>query len=648
MLKHAPTRIRRGGRPGSALILTLVLTIALAALAMSAIFLTSNASILSRYFESEIGFRYAAEAALAQGKSRLNIDTALQNNMPDSGYRTLLANATITGADGQPIGDARVNLYMGRTGNFTGQYGNFASIVAEARDGSGARYVRRVEMAEENFARWIYWQNTTDPGCYAGGEAIVGPMWSNADITACTSPYNGARFTDDVFTAGTFVNKSSAIFTKRPPKEGVRPMLLPSLAKLSRLTTFATTSHFNFTSPTAGGSNSARQRIEFVALDLNANANTTDDDEGFFRVWTGQTATGVRADYGDRGTQSAAQNQCGAFLPYPNAASVGTRFVPFIVRSHMQTDMGFTYTTIGAVNYSTTTLRNFMSRPGARCYSSGDPHLISLLDWSQAGTDSTFYPKYDGTVLTAKSTTYTAGYGSWSSWAATGGVVQANLAGRADRDYLYPLSRLTNTDNMGVIYFSGTVGVSGVLRGRVTLYAAGTITFLDDITYATSPADLPKLCADMLGVIAAKDVTIADNAINSPQTPDGGNPTLFMSANRHFFLHGVVMAINRTFIPDDFWTTASGGSSGGLCNGYSVGSGCLYQTGGVIVERASATFTGYGGSGYMENRTYDQCMAKQSPPYFPTTGRYFDNRYYEIDPVRFNVDDLFRRLTPLM
>ena len=63
-------------------------------------------------------------------------------------------------------------------------------------------------------------------------------------------------------------------------------------------------------------------------------------------------------------------------------------------------------------------------------------------------------------------------------------------------------------------------------------------------------------------------------------------------------------------------------------------------------QRASATFTGYGGSGYMENRTYDQCMAQQSPPYFPTTGRFFDNRYYEIDPVRFDVVELFRRLTP--
>jgi hypothetical protein len=29
------------------------------------------------------------------------------------------------------------------------------------------------------------------------------------------------------------------------------------------------------------------------------------------------------------------------------------------------------------------------------------------------------------------------------------------------------------------------------------------------------------------------------------------------------------------------------------------------------------------------------------PPYFPTTERYFKNRYYEIDPVRFSVAGWF-------
>ncbi len=642
----------RGMRRGSALVLTLVMTIALAALAMSAIFLTSNAGIISKYFESERGFRYAAEAGLAQGKSRINVDTALQHSLPDSGYVQLLSNAHITGADGQQVPDATVNLYMGRTGNYTGQFGKFASIVAEARDNSGARYVRRLEMSEENFARWIYWQDQTDPGCYAGGEAIVGPMWSNADITACTAPWNGARFTDEVSTAGNFVNASSAIFTKMPPKQHQSPMVLPTLARLANLPTYATSANFNFVSPTSGASSTARMRIEFVAFDLNHDSVATGVDEGFFRVWTGNTSIGTRADYGTWSSgSSVAQNQCGAFFPWPNAADTAQRFVPYSVRSHFSAaDLGFNYIALGGVpDWKVATLKQFMTRANARCYASGDPHLSPLTDYRRPGNDTSFYALYDGTG--PRATAYPNGYGSWTSWRARGGTVQANLAGRADADYLFPLYRGTNPANKGVIYFTGTVAVSGVLRGRVTLYAGGTVTFIDDVTYATSPAVLPQLCRDMLGVIAANDISIADNSMNTPQSPDGSGGVgskYFMSANRHFFLHGVVMALNHTFIPDNFMSTASGGQSGGLCNGYSVGSGCLYQTGGVIVQRASATFTGYGGSGYMENRTYDQCMARQSPPYFPTTGRYFDNRYYEIDPVRFNVIDLFRHLTPAL
>ena len=34
----------------------------------------------------------------------------------------------------------------------------------------------------------------------------------------------------------------------------------------------------------------------------------------------------------------------------------------------------------------------------------------------------------------------------------------------------------------------GTVGVSGVLRGRVTLYSNRGIVLLDDLRYATDPA----------------------------------------------------------------------------------------------------------------------------------------------------------------
>ncbi|HXF22975.1 MAG TPA: hypothetical protein VN602_00540, partial [Gemmatimonadaceae bacterium] len=67
--------MRRGvDRRGSALILTLVLTLSLASLATSAIYLGGNEQILANSYDQERDLRYAAEAVLAMGKSTLNFD----------------------------------------------------------------------------------------------------------------------------------------------------------------------------------------------------------------------------------------------------------------------------------------------------------------------------------------------------------------------------------------------------------------------------------------------------------------------------------------------------------------------------------------------------------------------------------------------
>jgi hypothetical protein len=44
--------------------------------------------------------------------------------------------------------------------------------------------------------------------------------------------------------------------------------------------------------------------------------------------------------------------------------------------------------------------------------------------------------------------------------------------------------------------------------------------------------------------------------------------------------------------------------------------------------------------------TYDRCAVRNPPPYFPTTGRFIDNRYLELDPVGFNPGTYFRTLIP--
>ena len=137
--KHAG----RWNRRGSALVLVLLMTVTLAAVAMSAILLTGSGSMLTKYYDREREFRYAAEAGLAMGKARITKDTSV--HLPDSGYVTLLSGGTITGADGVAIPKVKVNLYAGKSGNTTGQFGQFASVVAEAYDAGGTRYVRRLD-----------------------------------------------------------------------------------------------------------------------------------------------------------------------------------------------------------------------------------------------------------------------------------------------------------------------------------------------------------------------------------------------------------------------------------------------------------------------------------------------------------------------
>ena len=103
----------RAKRRGTALILVLLMTVTLAAIAMSAILLTGSGGMIGRYYDRERDFRYAAEASLQMGKARLLRDTTI--HLPDTGYVTLVSGGTITGADGMVIPNVKVNLYAGYT-----------------------------------------------------------------------------------------------------------------------------------------------------------------------------------------------------------------------------------------------------------------------------------------------------------------------------------------------------------------------------------------------------------------------------------------------------------------------------------------------------------------------------------------------------
>ena len=186
---------------------------------------------------------------------------------------------------------------------------------------------------------------------------------------------------------------------------------------------------------------------------------------------------------------------------------------------------------------------------------------------------------------------------------------------------------------------NGTVGVSGTLRGRVTLYSNANVTVLDDIRYATDPGGANNSrvsCPDILGILADKNIVVSDNGPNTPQNSRDVDDT------KDLFLHSVVMAMGTSFHVEDY---SQGPTNVNDCEGTNNGRGCLYMTGGLIQDSRGAVGTS-SGTGFVKRYSYDRCAAIRPPPYFPTTGRYLDNRYYELDPVGFDPTALFKQITP--
>ncbi len=155
----------------------------------------------------------------------------------------------------------------------------------------------------------------------------------------------------------------------------------------------------------------------------------------------------------------------------------------------------------------------------------------------KGGEDSTFTP--------------TDQYGSWKLYSTT---PNATIAAKRtwDAKYLYPLYRGFNTNTKGVIYVAGTIGISGVVRGDVTLYTPNTVVILDDIRYANDPAK--GLCVDILGTISGQNTYVADNSINTPQIIKTGTSNVYRSMDDtpDLNLHAVIMALGTSFTVENY------------------------------------------------------------------------------------------------
>ena len=150
------------------------------------------------------------------------------------------------------------------------------------------------------------------------------------------------------------------------------------------------------------------------------------------------------------------------------------------------------------------------------------------------------------------------------------------------------------------------------------------------------------LTSDMLGLLTPGYVYMSDNVMNTPQawgSSSGAYRTY--SAASDEFVQGVILTLN-SFEVENYDT---GPTSQEPCGTTATGRGCLYLTGGIIQGTRGAVGT-TGGTGYVKRYAYDKCAFQTPPPYFPTTGRFYRNRYYEIDPVGFSVANFFASLTP--
>ncbi len=616
-------RIRNSDQRGMALVLVMLLTVGVAALAAGAIFLTSSANLISKGHEREEDMRNAADAGIELGRSALNGNPAL---FPDTGYRALATSQQVTDATGNPIPGVTRSIYFGPTGSSTGQYGIFGSVVSVIQDASGAVVVRRGELAQESFAKFAYYTNDEGSGiCFGGGDQIFGPLHTNDDMCIYSST---ARFRSTVEVSGTITGKPYGTFDQGYLERGA-VIPLPTPADLVKLNTYATQGGMSFTAPagavTAG---QARMRIEFVSIDLDGDGRVTGPTEGFFRVYMDSgRVDGVQMAADRPGTANQSLN-CGDF----HNTSFGSTF--FTANYHRVVLTGV-WGHGGTPSTGTATAS--LNSGTYRCFLAGSDRLnVTGLGTLQHNTFSQrdsvgYWVRYTN----APPAEWSAGLKNVAS-----NTVDTTLVGRDSlAHYLWPISRLYNVNTKGVIYVNGKVILSGIVNGRVTIAATDNITIADDLQYAIAPGSSPCLSSNMLGLLSQGDVLEADNTINAPW--DIGTGYRNYDDSNDDFLQAVILTLN-SFTAEAY---SGGSTSAQPCQGTNWGRGCLYLTGGIIQGTRGAVGTG-SGSGYIKRYAYDVCAFQTPPPYFPTTGRFIRNRYYEIDPVGFSVAQFFEDLAP--
>lgn len=609
-------RSHRLNERGMALLMALLLAMAVTAMAIGAILMSSNANLISRFHAKDMEMQAAADAGLELARDTVNGGLTL----PNTGYITLSSGAAVRDAAGAVVPGFTRSVYIGKTGSTTGQFGVYASALSVISDTRGAVVVRRAELAQESFAKFARFDDqTTSSVVFANGIQVFGPLHTNGTLYVGPNSGTAPTFWGPVTTASTINSVANGTF-RQGYKQNQAVIPMPTTTAIANLQTYATAGTTALTGGAVGTTvYDPSTRIEFIAIDINGDGQYNGNNEGFFRVYQALGATPTA----DAKAYVTAREWRTATTADPNGQS-----------PNCGTTVSGSFRTAMDTNSAGTRLaqaQSMLTSAGRKCYLGGDPRL-TITPANPTGWNAI--------------TPAPANYGQWLPWPGygagaaptaianatlpTGGTVGANMA-----RYLWPINRPFNPNFKGVIFVTGSVGVSGVVRGQVTVVATGNIMMADDITYVSAPGSSLDCSADILGLITSQYFMIEDNNINSPFKVTNTYRTGYDDTADEF-LHAAVLTLNSIQSED----VSSGSTNSETCVGNTIGRGCFNMVGAAIQGINGSRMTS-SGTGWNPQWSYDRCDGIRPPPYFPTTGRYYKNRYYEIDPVSFNVATWF-------
>ena len=616
---------------GMALFMALLLLIVLATLAVGAIMLSGNASLLGKYHAKDAEMRASADAGLEWARDTINGTLGI---LPPAGFVILQFQQPVRDAGGAVIPGFTRSVFAGRSGTTTGQFGVYASVISRIDDNAGrAVVVRRAELSQESFSQFARFDDTTVSSVvFANGIQVFGPIHTNGVL------YVGASATPAVFhglatTASTINSVANGTF-KVGYKQNVARINLPTPASLATLDGYATTANLSIVGGAIGTTvYNPQTRIEFVPVDINGDGDFTDENEGFIRVYRANNTTAAALNY----VTARKWNTGSATDPNatsPNCGDVSGGVFMTAADHNNATPAPHNHNTASTLANQRASL-NLASR---RCYLGGDARLTN------------------GWVV---NTPAPGNYGAWLRWPGYGAgaapaaiangtmhpALGGGLVGNAMADYLWPINRVFNPNFSGVIYVNGSAGISGVVRGQVTVAASGNVLLADDLIYVTAPGSIPDcnqngdVWADMLGVLTSQFFVIEDNSVNSPFQAGTAAYVKGYDETADETIHGAVLTLNSVMSE----ALGTGSDNSEVCAGNPVGRGCFNMVGAAIQGKNAARMQGSpgGATGWNPQWTYDRCDGIKGPPYFPTTGRYYKNRYYEIDPVGFTVAGWF-------